>query len=501
MGAVLAAGAVDTTSATAALTTAIKMAANAATAVSAAATFTTFSTVTLVAPLYTGIGGLLDPNFWYQSNVPQVGDTILYDPTFITVEPNGEIVSTTNNCSAIVQFNDGSGWAVGLIVITPLMVAYADDATTASGALTAAIQLAGAASSVSSAIASLSTQTNLQGAASTLTSATAALTTTIQMLATALDTTSGLGFIPGGQAQLAAAAATVTSSNTVLTAQIQMASAAASVTSAIGDVVTAIQMAGSAANATSAMGSLFGVPTSLAGSAESDTAASGDIVTQTLLGAAAQDLTSASVSMQTQILLMGAAVDVVTSDPDLKTNNIPVAPYKLFKTSPTRWPWNVTPQPYAEEFQAFDSVITYGIDWTGLLASRWEPGSVALGVTVLPLIPNGLQATCTLAGFAGAQEPQWPAFEGGIVNDGSAQWTMEAVDQTSLAGTIAEAVWTVPAGINLIGWVVPSGTQLTLVTFDTSDAAIGTDYDCTVTVSLAGPVVEEFVGKIRLKVR
>jgi hypothetical protein len=93
------------------------------------------ASVTLAAPLYVGPGGVLDPDFWLD-NVPAAGDTLQYDGTYLTIEPNGETVWTTNNATAAVQFDDGTGLATGTITITPDMVAYVADTSGGSATLT-----------------------------------------------------------------------------------------------------------------------------------------------------------------------------------------------------------------------------------------------------------------------------------------------------------------------------------------------------------------------------
>ncbi len=134
VSAALASAAADPSTATGDLTThsGPNMSAAAVTSAAVTSALTNFSTVTLTAPLYTGVGGILDPNFWLDSK-PGVGTVVYFDPAKLTVLPNGEFVGTSNNFTAVVQFFDGTSWATGLVVFTPLMVGYLDVFTAATG--------------------------------------------------------------------------------------------------------------------------------------------------------------------------------------------------------------------------------------------------------------------------------------------------------------------------------------------------------------------------------
>lgn len=97
---------------------------------------TNWATVTLAGTLYTGIGGILDPNLVWPYTAPTAGSVIYYDPGYITILPNCEICSTNNNCSAAVQFFDGTNWNEVIVVVTPYNVGYAYGVARASGSLT-----------------------------------------------------------------------------------------------------------------------------------------------------------------------------------------------------------------------------------------------------------------------------------------------------------------------------------------------------------------------------
>ncbi len=110
------------------------LAGNASDTTTGTGTLTAFASVVLTSPLYNGVGGLFDPNFWV-SSIPVVGNRVFYDPAFITVAANGEINSTSNNCKAVVEFFDGSVWQIGIVVIVPSLAGYAKDTTSGSGVL------------------------------------------------------------------------------------------------------------------------------------------------------------------------------------------------------------------------------------------------------------------------------------------------------------------------------------------------------------------------------
>src|SRR6185437_13113193 len=139
---------------------------------------------TLSGTLYTGVGGILDPNFWV-SVQPQDGQLIFYDGTNITIEPNGEIVSTTNNCSAVVQFFDGTAWSVGLVIITPQMVSYANAMSAVAGTLNTAIQMAGAGVETALVAGNLFAAIHFVANALVIANAAASMATGIQMAANA----------------------------------------------------------------------------------------------------------------------------------------------------------------------------------------------------------------------------------------------------------------------------------------------------------------------------
>ncbi len=161
-------------------------------------------------------------------------------------------------------------------------------------------------------------------------------------------------------------------------------------------------------------------------------------------------------------------------------------------------PWNRGALPFGIYYQRVGDILWYGIVWDDWLANLWEPNTAAtVGLTIRPSYPNGYQYVCTGAGQTGAQEPTWPAFLGAQILDGSAIWTCEAIDSTSLEGNVTSANWTTVAGVQLDDVAIVGNSTLVLI--DTTQATAGTDYDviCTMTTTVG----QQKLGKIRLKVQ
>jgi hypothetical protein len=326
-GAVLQAAIADVVTSTAGLSTAIRLGAAASANASASAALVDWATVTLAGSLYTGIGGALDPNFWVDS-VPTLGTTIYYDPTHITIFPNGEVASDTNSCFAVCQFFDGANWALGLIVITPFMVAYANNVAAAVGQLTTAIQLAAAAQALVTATAALGTGAGLFANATDVASGAANLTNPKPIAAIANDVATAVGNLTAqillassalsqstATAQLAnpnallAAATAVDSMTALITTGIPLAGTAFGSASSSGAISTGVQLSGAAANVVSAAGQLS-TQIRVAASASDTSGASGNLTVTIPLVAAAIDAASALATISTGINLSANAVSV-----------------------------------------------------------------------------------------------------------------------------------------------------------------------------------------------
>jgi trimeric autotransporter adhesin len=169
------------TTAAGALTTAIEFAANAIGQFAASGALFSWATVTLEEPLYTGVGSVLNAEGTWSDGVPGAGDTISYDPTYLTIDTDGSIVATSNNFSAACQWNNGGTESQLTVIVTPGLSAYANLSSAASASLTAGTQLAAAALAVTSAAASMTSGINLAGNASAGTTAAASLATGIAL--------------------------------------------------------------------------------------------------------------------------------------------------------------------------------------------------------------------------------------------------------------------------------------------------------------------------------
>lgn len=310
-GAALAGVAGATATASAQLTVGASLAASGAATAGASGVLINFASVTLAAPLYTGIGGLLDPNFWVGVTPPVVGSVVFYDPTFVTILTNAEINSTNNNCSAAVQFQSPAGLEEGLIVLTPGLVAYAGAISSANATLSAsAAMIAGSGSALAAASANLLTAIRLANATSGVASAAAALSAQIQLVASASALSSASGRLASG-AVLAAAASDLASSVGALSTQILIAGAGSAVAGAAGALTTNKPLTGAALGITNAAGALStspGLPPTAFASAIAS--ASGDLSTNSTLAGFAASVSSAFADLTTQILLLGSAAAI-----------------------------------------------------------------------------------------------------------------------------------------------------------------------------------------------
>jgi hypothetical protein len=314
------------TSATAALSTAIQAAGTASASATAVGALTNWTTVTLSGTQYTGPGGVHDPNFWLDVD-PPVGSVLYYDATHITIYANGEISSDTNNCSAVVQFFDGTAWSVGIVIITPNFVSYAHVLAAAAGALSTSITMAGAAIAASQATGGLSTGIHLAGIALGIANAAASLTTGVQMNAAALITVTATGALTGGVASLQGSGTAATQALGALTTRIQNAGqviidsqavgalsaripfqgAANALTQAAGTLSTAIQLAGNPQVVVTATGAAL-ISSAFAGAANVVSSAMGSLLTGLLIAGNALVTSSAAGDLSTGITLGGAAI-------------------------------------------------------------------------------------------------------------------------------------------------------------------------------------------------
>lgn len=246
------AGAQAVATATGALTTVPRLAGNAVDVVTANGALTNWQTVTLAEPLYTGVGSILDSNFWVGAP-PVAGNVIAYDGTYMTILPSGEIEATSNSFTALAQYNNGSGWQIGTVTVLPTsMVAFAGAQASASGSLTGgSVGLAAAAVDVASAAGALVTAILLRSNATAQAQASGAITALIKLMSGAAAQSSASGSLAGVPIALAADASSEAGASGSVTAQIRLAAEAVVSAAASAGLLTGVTVAGDArANAT-----------------------------------------------------------------------------------------------------------------------------------------------------------------------------------------------------------------------------------------------------------
>jgi hypothetical protein len=309
-GATLGATAIDVAVAVGALSTAIAARGSAVDVAVASGALTNWASVTLAGTLYTGQGGALDSHFWLDS-VPAVGTTIYYDATHLTIYPNAEVSSDTNSCAAIVQFFDGTSWALGLIVITPGLAANAESSALASAQFTTGVQLVAAANALAAATGAFSTGAGMAASASDAAAAAGALTTKIPLSALALNVVTSVAGLTT-QIGLAASAQGRAASNADLNGVIAMAGAGAAVATFAGALSTGIQVSGAAQDSAPAVGSLT-TTIRLSGVAQAVVSAASSLATTISLNGAAASSVNATGNLSTARILTAAAIDVASA--------------------------------------------------------------------------------------------------------------------------------------------------------------------------------------------
>jgi hypothetical protein len=315
-GAVLAATALDVATATAALSTAIRANGQAIDVATANGTLTNWASVTLSGTLYTGQGGALDPNFWLDS-VPQLGTTLYYDATHITIYPNAEISSDVANCAAVVQFFDGTDWALGLIVFTDQLAAVVKDVASSSAAMSTAINLAAAASALATATAAFSTGAGMNAAGTDVAAASGALTTKIPLSALAAEVATAVGALTN-QIKLGAVASDVVTANAQINGIISLQAAATVTAAASAALTTQISPAANAQVLATGAASMTTAIRATASAADIASAAA-SLSSAIVLIAQAVDASSSIAALTTSRPLVAAAIDVVTSIAVLST--------------------------------------------------------------------------------------------------------------------------------------------------------------------------------------
>lgn len=302
---------------TAALTTAIQTVAAASASINAIAALTNWTTVTLSGVQYTGIGGIHDPNFWLDVD-PPVGSVLYYDATNITIYANGEISSTTNNCSAVVQFFDGTAWSYGVVVITPQMVSYAQVLAAAAGALTTGIRMAGAALVTAQSSAGLATAIALASMGLGVVNAATAMITAIQLDAVASASVGASGALTGGVASLQGSASVLSQALGGLTTQVELAAQALVNVQTVGSLTAQIAFSG-LANALTSATTQLSTAIQLAGNSNISLTASGAALLTSQFAGVANTVLTATGLVQTGISMAGVALVQTSATGDLTT--------------------------------------------------------------------------------------------------------------------------------------------------------------------------------------
>jgi hypothetical protein len=338
----------------------------------------------------------------------------------------------------------------------------------------------------------------------------AGLTSANLALSTALQLSMGGGAVIGSSLQVSASGAvlaiqgvSLTGSSLSMSGSIQLATQAAGLTSASVALLSGLSIATSGQCLVGAqLGLSSGV--SLAGGGAGLTSASLTLNTnRSVLALTGSGLLTGSVQFSTGISLAMSAASINASNLSLLTVLAP--PSDFADVSWIRAPRSnpalaAGALPYGEFYQRVGERLWYGIVWTDWLANRWECNTAAsAGQVIRPSIANGFQYICTTAGQTSSQEPSWPSYVGGSVLDGSAVWTAQLIDNTSLEDTLSTCTWSAadPAIALSSGQIAPG--QITFVQIDTTNAVAGTDYDVTNTIDTSGG--QQKIGKIRVKVQ
>lgn len=304
-------GAIALASVTGALTTGLSLGGPAVETTAATGALTNWTNVTLVAPLYTGFGGVLDPTFWIDSK-PVAGTTLYYDSSYITIQPNGEIVAARNPTSAAVQFFDGTSWAFGIISVTPTMVGNATAVNALVGALTATSHWDSAATSLVQASGILTTQIRDVGNAVEISVAAAALNTAIRLAGAAVSTSAVSASLNSIALSSVAGDLPVHSTLTgVLTTALTVASSAVSVVSAAGALAAKIQLAAQAIS-TNASSAFLRTGGQMQANAISAAVAAGNLLNRIGFAGPAAEITTAAGALSTNIKLLTDAISGTT---------------------------------------------------------------------------------------------------------------------------------------------------------------------------------------------
>lgn len=285
------------------LSTAIQLAGAAQAQASATGALTDWQSVTLADPLYTGPGSILDDRYWTGAP-PLAGHVVYFDASNgFSIASNGEISATINGGSWLVQYFDGVSFSAGLVQFqSSELIAGASAQSGATGSLTTAVLLAATAAAEALATGSLATPNPLSADAQAVATAAANLFTQIQLVSDAQGQATATGSLDGLAAQLEGAAQAVATAQGDLSigiSSLQGDATALATASALLD--TAINLLAFASASADASGTLEGAAATLVGAAEAVAEASATLSVGTLLSADAFAAATALADLSTAI--------------------------------------------------------------------------------------------------------------------------------------------------------------------------------------------------------
>ena len=143
------------------------------------------------------------------------------------------------------------------------------------------------------------------------------------------------------------------------------------------------------------------------------------------------------------------------------------------------------------------------IDLTDFCERRWDnrrsAGIRLSGDIVRPTPPirSGYEYLCSASGQVGLEEPRWPVVAGETVNDGSVEWTTQAISNDSLLKTIVTAVWNGDGFTISDEAIVNTNGEQLVSCFIADDQALG-KYLVSVEVTFSDGHVETFGIEIKM---
>jgi len=463
-----------------------------------------YASVTLTNPLFYGVGGILSAYADWSISAPGVGAVVWYDPTYLTILPNGEIVGTVNNFTALAQWYTGSAWSELTVLVTSGLSAVGYVNAQGHAVITTHIPLNAVGFVAANGLAALSSNAldQISAIGSVAANGSAALTTVIKLVATGQVSadghaliTVGAGFAATGQvsadgranlsiaSQLTGTGAVAANGHASLSVGAGLAAQGAGGANGHASLTALIQLA--AQGSVMAQGSaalLAHIQFNAIGSASADGQANFGVgASFSARGQVGAD-GRAAINTGSLIYAIGQAAangyaDLTAQGPSQIPsiwNQVPgmFAPI-LGIESPPLGIWNVDN----------GQNTLYGIDWTIWLAQRWAPAAeVQAAYCIRPYPANGFEFICTKAGQSGADLPEWPLKAGATVIDGSVIWTAQETTSDSLLTTVQSATWQAQDLLIATGQGVQG--QLTIVLINTGACQPGQSYSAKCTAKM-----------------